>query len=134
MLVKRKIAVKVIVTEEYKQRVAGQLEDALRKVELAQQQMEVQGRRYLAEIENTDSAKASALRRRLERQRKRQGEIKARLSDRLATVRGLEPGAEHLHGVLDGFVGIQVGHKLSQKPEADEIVVKDDVVVEIRHA
>lgn len=133
MLVKRRIAVKVIVTEQYKRRLLGQLERSLQRVELSQQQLEAQGRQHLAKLETADPARTSAFRVRLERQKKRQQEVKSRLLGRLAAVRDLELGAEHRHGVLDGFVEIRVGDNLSGKLETAEIVVKDDLVVETRN-
>ncbi len=134
MLAKRKITVKAIVTEDYKFRLAEQLSQALQKVELSLQQLEFQGRRYLSELENADPDRTADFRGKLERQKKRQEEIRESLSSRLAVVRELELGTEHTHAVLDGFTELQVGDNLAKKLEAAELVLKDNVIVEIRHA
>ena len=134
MLVKRRITVKAVVTEEYKERLVTQLKQALGKVELSLQELELQGRRYLTELVDGDPARTTAFRERLERQIGRQRQIRESLAGRLAVVRELETGTEHTHAVLDGFADVSVGDNLAKKLEAAEIVMKDDVVVEIRHA
>jgi len=134
MLVRRKVAVKAIVTGEYKDRLIAQLKQALAKVELSLQELELQGRRYLSEVGDADPGRRAAFGERLERQIRRQQQIRGSLSGRLATVRELEIGTEHTHTVLDSFVEIDVGDNLAQKLTAAELVVKDDLVVEIRNA
>ena len=134
MLVKRKITVKAIVTEGYKERLIVQLKQALGKVELSLQELEFQGRRYLTELGDADPARTAAFRERLERQKLRQEQIRGSLSSRLATVRELKTGDEHPHAVLDGLTEVNVGDNLAQKLNAAELVIKDDLVVEIRNA
>lgn len=134
MLVKRKITVKAVVTEEYKRRLLAQLQQALQKVELSLQQLDFQGRKYLAEVENADPAQMAAFREKLERQRKRQEQIRGSLSDRLSVVRQLGVGSEHAHAVLDGFAEVKVGDNLAEKLGSAELVIEDDVIVEIRGA
>lgn len=134
MLVRRKIAVKAIVTAGYKDRLIAQLKQALAKVELSLQELELQGRRYLNEVGDADPGRRAAFGERLERQIRRQKQIEASLSGRLATVRELQIGAEHTHTMLDSLVEISVGDNLAQKLTAAELVVKDDLVVEIRNA
>ena len=133
MLVKRKVAVKAVVTEEFKQQLILKLGQALEKVRLAQQQLDFQGTRYLSEMEGQDPAQAAAFRRRLERQKRKQEEIEARLTEELKKAGQLELGDEHLQGTLDGLTEVQVGDRLDEKLQAAEIVVRDGLVVEIRH-
>ncbi len=134
MLLKRKITVKAIVTEEYKSRLIAQLEQALRKVELSLQQLDFHGRRYLSETDNADPAQTAAVRERLGRQKKRQEQIRGSLSERLSLVRQLEIGSEHTHAVLEGFADVSLGDNLAGKLEAAEIVLRDDIIVEMRNA
>lgn len=108
------------------------LRTALRKVEAAQQQLEQDGRRYLTELQSKDPARAESFRRRLERQRARQEQVRTRLADELAAAEKLEPGAEYPQGTIEGFVEIGLGDNLSEKLRSAEIVVKDGVVVELR--
>lgn len=133
VLIKRKVAVKAIVTEQFKERLVAQLRQALQQVELAQQQLEIQGGKYLSELEDKDPAQGDAFRRKLERQKQKQEAIRAKLTEELAVAEKLELGTEHLQGMLDGLVEVNVGDNLAEKLQAGEILVKDGLVVEVRH-
>jgi len=133
MLIKRKVAVKVIVTDGFKQEVLARLRQALKKVEQSQQQLEYDGRKYLSELEGKDPAQAEAFRRKLDRQKRKQEEIRARLAAELADAEQLELGTEYPQGTLEGLAEINVGDNLSEKLQAAELVLKDGLVVEIRH-
>lgn len=134
MLVRSKVVVKAVVTAEYKDRLISQLSQALSKVEAAMQQLEVQGGQYLAGLESVDSARAAEFREKLNRQKSRQEQAKSSLSSRLSEVRDVEIGSEHPHATLEGFVELNVGDNLAEKLRDTEVLVKDDVIVELRNA
>jgi hypothetical protein len=134
MLIRRKIAVKVIVTARFKEELLSRLRLTLQNVELSQQQLDEQGRHYLSEIESKDPAQAESFRRKLERQKQRQEEVRARLAEELAGAERLEIGAEYSQGTLEGLVEIGVGDNLSEKLEGTKLVVKDGVVIETHDA
>ncbi len=134
MLLQRKVTVKAIVTEEYKRRLITELEQALGKVELSLRELDFQGQRYLNELRDADRASIAEFQRRLQRQKKRQEQVKGSLSSRLTTVRELVVGAEHVHAVLDCLAEVNVGDNLAQKLNAAELVIRDNIVVEIRDA
>jgi len=134
MLVKRKVTVKAVVTEEYKRRLIAELEQALGKVELSLQELEFQGRRYLNELRDANPARTAEFQGRLERQKKRQEQVRGSLSSRLITVRELVAGTEHVHTVLDCLAEVNIGDNLAQKLTAAELVIEDDVIVEMRNA
>lgn len=133
MLIRRKVAVKVIVTESFKQQLIEKLRQALEKVALSQKQLENQGRGYLSELEGKDPGQAEAFRRKLERQERRQQQIKARFAEQLSSAEKLEVGTEYSHGSLEGLVEIRPGDMLQEKIHAAEIVIKDGCVVELRN-
>jgi hypothetical protein len=132
MLVRRKVAVKVIVTDEFKEQLLAQLRQAVQKVELTQQQLEYQGRRYLSEFRDKDPAQGEAFRRKLERQSRRQEEIRSKLTAELVRAENLQLGSEYLQGAVEGLTEIRVGDDLSRKLNDAEVITKDGVVVEIR--
>jgi len=134
MLVRSKVVVKAVVTTEYKDRLISQLSQALSKVEASLHQLEVQGRQYLADLEGADSARAAEFREKLTRQKLRQEQAKTSLSARLAEVRNMEIGSEHPHTALEGLSELNVGDNLAEKLRETEVLVKDDVIVEIRNA
>ena len=132
MLIKRKVAVKVLVTEQFKQQLSVRLRTALEDIEASQQQLEHQGRRYLSEVESRDPAQGEAFRRKLERQKRKQAEVRSRLAEELVQAEKLEPGTEYFQGTLEGLAEIQIGDNLSEKLQDAELVVKDGIIVEIR--
>lgn len=134
MLLQRKVTVKAVVTEEYKRRLIAELEQALGKVELSLRELDFQGQRYLNELRDANPASIAEFQRRLQRQKKRQEQVRGSLSDRLTTVRELVVGAEHVHAVLDCLAEVNVGDNLAQKLNAAELVIRDNIVVEIRDA
>lgn len=132
MLIKRKVAVKVIVTESFKQELVSRLRETLKEVELSQQQLELQGRGYLSELEGKDPEQAVVFRRRLERQEQKQQEVRSRLTDELDRAESLELETEYLQTTLDGYVEVQAGDNLNARLNSAEIVLRDGLVVEAR--
>lgn len=132
MLVKQNIAVKVIVTEQFKQQLIARLQDALHKVELSQHMLEHQGRRFVSESESKDPVQTESFRQRLEQQLKRQEDIREKLVRELADAETIQPGDEYAQGSLEGLVDIQIGDNLSEKLRPVELIIKDDLVMEIR--
>ena len=133
MLIKRKVAVKAIVTEKFKYELVARLRQALQKVELAQQQLEAGGTRYLSELGSKDPAQAEKFRHRLERQKRRQEQIRAKLAEELASAEKLKLETEYPQATLDGLVEVRVGDNLSEKLQAAELIVKDGLVIEMRN-
>ena len=133
MLIRRKVAIKVIVTVRFKRQLIDRLRQAIEKVDLSQVQLESQGRGYLSELEGKDTGQAEAFRRRFERQQHRQQQVKAKLAEQLSNADKLEIGTEYHQGTLDGLVEVKVGDMLQEKIHGAEIVIKDGLVVEIRN-
>jgi hypothetical protein len=132
MLISHKIAIKVIVDEEFKQELLARLRESLGKVEQSRQRLELQGRRYLSDLDGKDAAQAELFRHKLEKQVRRQQEIAAKLTEELSAVERLNPGDEYLQGALDGFSEIKTGDNLSEKLRSSEIVVQGGIVQEVR--
>lgn len=132
MLVKKKVTITAIVTEEFKERLVTKLQEALEEVTKAEQQLEIQGKRYLSKLEQKEPSKASEFAKRLERQRYKNGQVKARLAEELSRARELTIGAEYQCGRTEGFADIRIGDNLNERLRPDEIVIKDGIVVEIR--
>jgi hypothetical protein len=133
MLIRRKVHVKAIVTEQFKQDLLGRLREARLQVELSQQQLEYQGRKYLSDLESKDPAQAEAFRRKIERQKQKREELKTKLVAELAAAESLELGTEYQQVAIEGLAEVNVGDNLSEKLQAAEVVIKDGIVVDIRH-
>ena len=86
----------------------------------------------MLELQRTDLNRAMAFRQQLDVEKRKQEDVKKELQDRLSEYQALEMDTEFVRGVLEGNVEIQPGDNLVQKLGRAEIIVKDDIVQEIR--
>lgn len=133
MLIKRKIAVKVVVTEQFKRQLLAEMSAGIDRIKQTRQQLERDGARYLAELQSKDSSQGAAFRQRLSEQKREQDELLLKLSEKKSAAEELELGSEYSQGSLEGLVDVQVGDNLFEALNCAEIVIKDAVVLEIRH-
>lgn len=132
MILKRQILLKAIVTEKLKQDLHDSVVEAIKRVEEEQEELERQSRRLMLELQRTDLNRAMAFRQQLDAEKRKRDDLKAALQEQMNEYAGLALGEEITRGTLEGDVEIQVGDNLEQKMGAAEIVVKDDIVQEIR--
>jgi hypothetical protein len=128
--ISRPVVIKAIVTEGFKRTYMQDLEEALRRVEALEQQLDSQIRR--AELERSITPQVRALRQQLEMERARQEAARAELQVRLREAQQLELNTEFAQGTVESLVEVNVGDNLFTKLGRAEIVVKDGIVVEIR--
>jgi len=132
--VKRTIAVQVIVTEDFKKELRQELQEAADATQRRIEQMDVQSRRFLADLQRTDLTQAMAARRQIEAERRRHEALKQDILRQIEETDKLDLGSEYPRGTLEGFVEVTVGDDLIKKISGSEIVIKDGVIVEIREA
>ena len=130
--VKRSIGVRVIVTEEFKTELKGELEQAATETQRRIDQMELHSRRLVADMQTTDLSQAMQARRQIEAERQRHDALKQDIQRQLQEVDKLEIGSEYPRGTLEGVVDLQQGDDLVQKLSGSQIVIKDGVIVEVR--
>lgn len=128
IVVKRAIQVTVIVTEKFKARRIAELRAMIARLERDDReiQMRVQESRDCGVTGSEESRRTQQLDALIERNRNTRSAAAAELE----LVSGLESGTEYNHGVLEGFVEIEVGDDFGRLVDC-RIVVKDDKVVEI---
>jgi hypothetical protein len=132
LTVKRSIAVQVIVTEQFKEDLKVELQDAVNATQRRLDQMEFQSRRFLADLQRTDLTQAMAARRQVEAERRRHEALKQDIQRQLDEAEKLEIGSEYPRGTLESFIEVKEGDNLFEKLGSSEIVIKDGVVVEVR--
>jgi hypothetical protein len=132
--VRRSIEVVVIVTEQFKQELKAELQLAAEEAQRRIEQMEVQSRRLLADLQRTDITQAMNARRQVEAERRRGDAVKQDIQRQIEETDKLEIGSEYPRGTLEGVVEVNVGDNLIGKLTGAQVVVKDGVVVEIREA
>src|SRR5437879_6428442 len=134
MVLNRQIVLKAIVTPRLKESLIAEVNEAIERVNETQDQLEMQSRRVMLELQRTDLNRAMAFRQQLDLEKRKQEDVKKDLQDRLAEYQALEMGTEFVRGLLEGTVDVQPGDNLVQKLGRAEVLVKDDIIQEIRDA
>lgn len=132
LTIMRPISLRVIVTEQFKQEMEKELQEAADTTQRRIDQIDFQARRVLAELQRTDLTQAMQVRQQIEAEKGRQESAKKELLDRVQEVRELAMGSEFPRGTLEGVVDIKEGDNLYDILTGGEIVIKDGVVIEIR--
>jgi len=132
--VKRSIGVQVIVTESFKAELKAELDEAAETAQRRMDQMEMQSRRVLADLQRTDLTQAMSARRQIEAEVRRHQALKQDIVRQLEETEKLELGSEYPRGTLEGVVDLTAGDDLIKKLSASQIVIKDGVIVEVREA
>lgn len=130
MTISRPVVIKAIVTESFKRLYMQDLEEAIKRVDAIEQQLDSQIRR--AELERTVSPQARAVRQQLELERARQEAAKVELEMRLREAQQLALNSEFAQGTVESLVQVNIGDNLFNRLGSAEIVVKDGIIMEIR--
>ena len=128
--VNRPVVIKAIVTESFKRLYIQDLEEAIKRVNAIEGQLDSQIRR--AELERTVTPQARAIRQQLELERARQEATRAELEMRLREAQQLELNSEFAQGTVESLVEVRVGDNLFTKLSRAEIIVKDGIIMVIR--
>ncbi len=132
--VKRSIGVQVVVTEAFREELKAELQSAADEAQRRVEQMELQSRRYLADLQRTDLTQAMNARRQIEAEVRRHEAVKQDILRQIEETEKLELGSEYSRGTLEGVVELTEGDDLLKKLSGSQVVVKDGVVVEVREA
>ncbi len=130
--VKRSIALVAIVTEQFKEEMRTELQEAIETTQRRMDQMDFQSRRFLADLQRTDLQQAMGARRQIEAERRRYEALKQELQNQLTDIEKLDMGAEYQRGTLEGQVELEVGDDLVRKLGRTAVVMKDGAIIEIR--
>ena len=130
--IRRPVAYVVLVTEKFRQEMEQELTAAAEQIQSQLEQIEFQARRYLADLQRTNLSQAMAVRDQIDAEKKKQEKVREEILARLEEIKKLTDGAEFVRGTFEGLAQVAVGDDLSQVLGGAAIVVRDNVVVEIR--
>jgi hypothetical protein len=139
LLLKRNIIVKAVVTPRWKEEVQQQLQAQINQIDTQMQQLEMQGQRMMADLEQQNpqagSPQAQQQRENVQRQvNQKQRELlaqKNQILQNLQQVQTLELEQEVNTGQMESFFSVERGDNLVKKMQV-EILLRDGVVEEIR--
>ena len=129
LFVKRPVILKNIVTKEFKDRLIEELGQALDQIDRWFEQEEFQSRRLISEAEKQGNS--DVVRKELNIERDRQGQIRLDLKRKLDEIIQLDIGSVFTSGTYDAPVKIEVGDNIRSKLAQAEIIVKDGIVVQV---
>ncbi|MBM3215744.1 hypothetical protein FJZ36_12605 [Candidatus Poribacteria bacterium] len=132
LILKRPVVVKQVVTDAFKQKTLREIQATLEQIDRNLAQMEFQGRRMVAEIERQAPPQALQIREELRKERQRQEQMHEELRAKRAQVEALEVDSMFIAGTYEAPVQLDVGENFGAKMRQLEVIVKDDIVVEIR--
>src|SRR6266566_2853802 len=115
MILNRQIVLKAIVTPRLKESLIAEVNEAIERVNETQQQLDVQSRRVMLELQRTDLNRAMAFRQQLESEKRKQDDLKQELQERLQEYQRLEMDSEFVRGLIEGTVEIREGDNLADK-------------------
>jgi predicted RNase H-like nuclease (RuvC/YqgF family) len=139
LLLKRPIALKVIVTPRWKEEMQQQLQAQIGQIDNQVQQLESQSQRAIAEIKKQSlvplppsvSQQIENIQMQVNQQKSEMLEQKNQALQQMQQVQLLELNQEVIQGQMESFFRLQKGDNLVQKM-AVELVLRDGVVEEIR--
>lgn len=134
LTVKRSIAVHVIVTEKFKEELKAELQEAMAGTQRRVDQMDLQSRRFLADLQRTDLTQAMSARRQIEAEKRRHTALIEDLKHQMEEAEKLELGSEFPRGTVEGVVEVNEGDDLLRKLGSSQVVIKDGIIVEVREA
>jgi hypothetical protein len=132
IILRRPLAYRVIVTEQFRQEMGEELQRAADEVQAQLEQLDFQSRRYLLELQKTNLSQAIAARDEIEKEKRKQQRIREEILNRKKQIGEMQDGESFLRGTLEGTVEASVGDNLRNLLSGAEIVVKDDLIVEIK--
>ena len=136
----RQIAVRAIVTENFKDQVNAEIERNLQQIDAELQQLEFKGKRAIADIEKEaqgmDSEEAryqiESIRQQVEQEKIRLFQLKEEMQGQSQALKELPVGSVVTQFTVENPVEVRIGQNIFQRLEGGEILVKDGVIQEIR--
>ncbi len=135
---KRKVTVKTIVTQGFRDRAKSELGQEQTLLESQIQQLEMQYQQTVKQLE-TIAEKGQNVQQQMEqlngeyqKNRAQLSSMKVQLTTQLASLERVKDGDMLTTGVLDNYISLSVGDDLYQKLGNAEMIVEDGLVKEIR--
>jgi seryl-tRNA synthetase len=136
----RQIAVRAIVTENFKNQVGQEIQRNLQQIDAELQQLEFKAKRAIVDIEKRSGGAASAegkaqmesIRQQVDTEKVRLNQMKEEMTGQLQALAELPIGSVITQFTVENPVEVRVGENIFQRLEGGEILVKDGVIQEIR--
>lgn len=136
----RQIAVRAIVTDNFKTQVSNEINRNIQQIDAELQQLEFKGKRAIADIEKKTGGMVSAdarvqidtIRSQVEQEKVRLLQLKEEMQGQAQALTELPVGSVVTQFTVENPVEVRIGENIFQRLEGGEILVKDGVIQEIR--
>ncbi len=136
----RQIAVKAIVTENFKNQVGAEINRNLQQIDAELQQLDFKGKRAIADIEKRAGQPVAAetkiqietIRNQVEAEKLRLLQLREEMQGQSQALAELPLGSVVTQFTVENPVEVRIGENIFQRLEGGEILVKDGVIQEIR--
>lgn len=136
----RQIAVRAIVTENFKNQVGGEIARNLQQIDAELQQLEFKGKRAIADIEKRSGGaltgdarvQVETIRQQIEAEKMRLLQYKEEMQGQSQALTELPVGSVVTQFTVENPVEVRIGENIFQRLEGGEILVKDGIIQEIR--
>lgn len=127
----RKILIKSIVTEDFKNSFINQLKHIQAEINANIEKVKTEESRLLISG-NLNPAELSTFRARLGKERESQEIAKQEVEDKIKEIEKLEIGSIYPYTTLDSTVAVKEGDNLFEKINHGEVLVRDGIIVSIK--
>jgi seryl-tRNA synthetase len=136
----RQIAVRAIVTENFKSQVGAEIQRNLQQIDAELQQLEFKGKRAISDLEKRSAgnltpdirAQMDSVRSQVETEKARLNQMKEEMQGQVQALTELPIGSVITQFTVENPVEVRLGENIFQRLEGGEILVKDGVIQEIR--
>ncbi|RJQ40845.1 MAG: hypothetical protein C4550_02755 [Nitrospiraceae bacterium] len=133
LTIKRPVIVKVRVTEDFKKKMAIEIQETIKKMDSELQQLDFQVKRIVAELEKKNPAGITAARQRVENEKHKRVQAKAKLTEQLKNIGKMAIGSEVVQGTLESVTEINIGDDWEDIMGV-EVVICDNRIIDIRRS
>jgi uncharacterized protein YdaL len=129
----RKVLIKVIVSQEFKESFNKQLEVLISEINTNIEKLKSEESKLLLNVGSSFSTQElTNIRSRLSKERESQEATKKEIENKINEVKSLEIGTLYPYASIDGTVDIKEGDNLWEKLNGSEITVRDGIVISIK--
>jgi len=136
----RQVAVKAIVTENFKAQVGAEINRNLGQIDAELQQLDFKAKRAIADIEKRSPqpvppevrAQVDSIRQQVEAEKLRLLQLREEMTGQSQALSELPLGSVVTQFTVENPVEVRLGENIFQRLEGGEILVKDGIIQEIR--
>lgn len=131
MTLKCPITIKAKVTQQLKNQLTAEIDEAVKKADYELQQIDFHAKRVMAEQARMDAQGLTALRQQIDAEKQKRVDFKNHMMEKLKETSELELGSEIVQGNMERLITVSVGDDLHKAMSA-EILLEDGKIIAFR--